>query len=111
MRESFSKRMADIFKQQPILASLDFVSPSGEEDINTSESWFAVVWSLVKQSRYPQADTSDQKLAANLQQIIVIYEFKALEKDGGLKLSVIGAMPLKMEDEDFWVACQPTAGF
>lgn len=59
MRESFSKRITDIFKQQPSLANLNFVNPSGEEDINTSESWFSVVWSLVKQSRYPQADTSD----------------------------------------------------
>jgi len=48
------------------LQNLSVISASKDEDINIDESWFAVVWSLIKQTRFhPQADTSEQKNAAN----------------------------------------------
>jgi hypothetical protein len=58
-------------------------------EMDEEKSWFVIVWSHVKKQA--------QSEVANGQQIMVIYRFRETA------VEVIGAIPLKQEDEGLWM--------
>ncbi|TNV85207.1 hypothetical protein FGO68_gene8034 [Halteria grandinella] len=126
-RASFQETVTSIFEKNPQLAQLKVFNPqksnfqdsksNGEEDINAEESWFCIVWSLLKQqvlkggsSTLNDLDQQSQGVAQG-QQILVIYRFTAEDQPTGpIKLKVVGLLPLKSDDLTFWLTPQKEAG-